>query len=262
MNLKDKVLKSGRCKLRRVSTPVLTTRGSLRWLRKTFGVIIFGITLFLLLVSVSQAQTIVNSAQDSYVSSSKHFAGKPTDSPVCCPSDCEPVPQFPNSIFAKIGEALWRPIRQIGTDYTRNRIWPEPYATMDRVTIPPAYFQMVAKGWQQQTLLGDPHFVVSQDHLSEAGKAKVRWIAQAVPSERRVIFVHSPDPGIGAKRQEAVRRYLESLQLDGSPPPIILTPVEPRWASGAELGLIHQKFQESTPNPRLPMYQPYQVQSP
>ncbi len=262
MKLKERFPDFGQCRCgaRGLSLPVATL--DLCPAKTAVSLGILCLTFFLPLSSISQAQVPVESAQRSQVSYPEEFAHSPGKSSVCCLSECEPLPERPTNVLAKIGEALWRPIQQIGIDYTRNRIWPEPYATMDRATIPPVYFQMIANGWQQQTLLGDPHFVVSQDRLSEAGKAKVRWIAQAVPSARRVIFVHSPDPTIGAKREEAVRRYLESLKLDGPPPPIILTTVEPRWASGAELGLIHQKFQESSPNPRLPTYQPYQVQSP
>jgi hypothetical protein len=213
-------------------------------------------------VSTAEAQPSGQPGENDRANPPSQISHPPESTSPCCLADCECEVQSSTSWLAKIGQAVWRPIRQIGIDYTQNRIWPEPYSAMDRATIGPAYFRMVANGWQQQTLLGDPHFAAGQDRLSEAGKAKVQWIACAVPPERRVIFIHSPDPGIGGKRQEAVRRYLESLQLQGPPPPIVLTLVTPRWASGTELGLVHQKFQESTPNPRLPPYQPYQVQSP
>jgi hypothetical protein len=195
--------------------------------------------------------------------SPEHFAADVQGNSPIAPDACPCGQQsFARDLVTFVAKSVCDLLDQFAADYDQNRLWPQPFSQADRAAIRPAFQQMIANGWKQQNLLSTPHFSPNQEQLTEAGKAKVRWVATQVPQPRRVLFVESPTPAIGQRRIAAVQHYLESLQLEGSPPLVVPTTTAARFASGSELGAIHQKFHQSAPTPRLPAYEPMQVKSP
>jgi hypothetical protein len=71
----------------------------------------------------------------------------------------------------------------------RNNCWMEPFIYPDRASVCTINDLQVAKGWQAQNLLGEPHFEPNSEKLSPAGMIKLRWILTQVPAQYRNVFV-------------------------------------------------------------------------
>jgi hypothetical protein len=61
-------------------------------------------------------------------------------------------------------------------DWHRNNCWPEPFVEPDAASVCAAFRADIIKGWEQQNLLGDPHFEPNGYKLSASGLIKLRWI--------------------------------------------------------------------------------------
>jgi len=75
------------------------------------------------------------------------------------------------------------------TDWHRNNSWMEPFVYPDRASVCHMTELQIAKGWQLQNTLGDPHFEADNVRLSPAGVSKLRWILTQNPAQARNVFV-------------------------------------------------------------------------
>jgi len=74
-------------------------------------------------------------------------------------------------------------------DWHRNNAWMEPFIYPDRASVCNMTQLQIAKGWQLQNTLGDPHFEADNGRLSPSGMSKLRWILRQNPAQYRNIFV-------------------------------------------------------------------------
>jgi len=75
------------------------------------------------------------------------------------------------------------------TDWHRNNAWMEPFIYPDRASVCNINELQIAKGWQQQNTLGDPHFEADNVRLTPTGMSKLRWILTQNPAQFRNVFV-------------------------------------------------------------------------
>ena len=75
------------------------------------------------------------------------------------------------------------------TVWHRNNAWMEPFVYPDRASICNVNELQIAKGWQAQNLLGEPHFDPDSNKLSPAGLTKLRWILTQSPAQYRNVYV-------------------------------------------------------------------------
>ena len=67
--------------------------------------------------------------------------------------------------------------------------WPEPFLGPDKASIYAQFQADINKGWEQQCILGDPHFEANSAKLSPSGLIKLRWILTQNPPEYRTPFI-------------------------------------------------------------------------
>lgn len=92
-------------------------------------------------------------------------------------------------------------------DWHRNNSWPEPFVEPDAASICAAFRADIIKGWEQQNLLGDPHFEANNNKLSPSGMIKLRWILTQNPAEFRTPFVErTASDEITARRVAATQQ--------------------------------------------------------
>lgn len=143
-------------------------------------------------------------------------------------------------------------IHHIYNDFRHHNEWPHPYVCPARQSVRAPFEQMIVSGWQRQNLLGDHHFN-ELNQLSEAGRLKVQWILNEVPSQHRSIFVHQGQSAdVTAARLLAVNEFVGEMAGEGPPPTVTATRVYPVGWPAARIDAISQKFESGAPNPRLP----------
>ncbi len=92
-------------------------------------------------------------------------------------------------------------------DWHRNNCWPEPFVGPDAESVYTAFKVDIIKGWEQQNLLGDPHFESNGYKMSPAGLIKLRWILTQNPPEFRQPFVErTASDEITARRLAAAQQ--------------------------------------------------------
>ena len=98
------------------------------------------------------------------------------------------------------------------TDWHRNNCWMEPFVYPDRACVGNMFETQIAKGWQLQCLLGDPHFEPDSSQLTPAGMAKLRTIFSQNPAQFRNVFVErGANDDLTTKRLLATQRAVASL---------------------------------------------------
>lgn len=146
--------------------------------------------------------------------------------------------------------------RQVAIDTARNNCWPKPFLGPDRETVRAPFFLMVENGWRTQNTLGDHHFKGTDGQLTEAGKLKVRWIAEQAPRHHRSIFVlRAGTPEETAARVDTVQELVIARVREGELPPVLETSKGVAGWSAERVDAIGRKFRESSPEPRLPAMQ-------
>jgi hypothetical protein len=75
------------------------------------------------------------------------------------------------------------------TDWHRNNAWMEPFIYPDRASVCNINQLQIAKGWQLQNTMGDPHFEADNGRLSPLGVAKLRSILTQNPAQYRNVFI-------------------------------------------------------------------------
>jgi hypothetical protein len=98
------------------------------------------------------------------------------------------------------------------TDWHRNNCWMEPFNYPDRACVGNTFEAEIAKGWQLQSLLGEPHFDADNGQISPAGMAKLRTIMAHNPVQFRNVYVErGANDEITAKRLMAAQRAVAGL---------------------------------------------------
>jgi len=93
------------------------------------------------------------------------------------------------------------------TDWHRNNAWMEPFVYPDRASVCNFNQLQIAKGWQLQNTLGDPHFEADNGRLSPTGMSKLRWILTQNPAQVRNVFVQRGlSDDVTTKRLAAVQQ--------------------------------------------------------
>lgn len=114
------------------------------------------------------------------------------------------------AILAVAGESGYRdndPWHNYWVDWHRNNSWPEPFVGPDAASVCAAFRADIIKGWEQQNLLGDPHFESNNAKLSPSGMIKLRWILTQNPPEFRTPFVErTASDEITARRLAAAQQ--------------------------------------------------------
>jgi len=103
------------------------------------------------------------------------------------------------------------------TDWHRNNAWMEPFVYPDRASVGTFMEAQIAKGWQTQSLLGEPHFEPDNSKLSPAGVYKLRAILQN-PSLAHPVFVERTwSDETTSKRLAAVQRAVAEISRGPMP---------------------------------------------
>lgn len=103
------------------------------------------------------------------------------------------------------------------TDWHRNNCWMEPFIYPDRQSVITYMDAQIAKGWQVQCLLGDPHFEPDSSKLSPAGIYKLREILRN-PAMPHPIFVERTwNDETTSRRLGAVQRAVAEISRGPMP---------------------------------------------
>ncbi|HQU46230.1 MAG: hypothetical protein B7Z73_12045 [Planctomycetia bacterium 21-64-5] len=138
-------------------------------------------------------------------------------------------------------------------DAQRNKCWPAPFLVPDRMAARAPFAVMINNGWRTQNTLGDDHFDPTTGMLNEAGELKVRDILTYSPPEHRTVFVlQSHDEETTAARNQSVNELVSHIRTYAEGPLVAQTNIRPRVAPAEYINTIGTKFNETTPDPRLP----------
>ena len=114
------------------------------------------------------------------------------------------------ALVAAAGEGGYHtgdPWHNYWVDWHRNNCWPEPFLGPDRNSIYAQFQADINKGWEQQCILGDPHFEANSAKLSPSGLIKLRWILTQNPPEYRTPFIErTASDEITARRVAAAQQ--------------------------------------------------------
>lgn len=152
---------------------------------------------------------------------------------------------------AQAGPLGWL-INDMKVTFHRNNCWPEPFVYPDKMAVVAPFEAMTHRGWQEQNLLGPHHFDPETNQLTEAGAIKLRWIITQAPPEFRAAYIEQDgNPQVSAARMKSARQTADQI-VQGGAAAVHETELVSHSASGAYFDSIYQKFESSTPEPRLP----------
>lgn len=143
--------------------------------------------------------------------------------------------------------------RDVDRGYHRNKYWPEPFIMQDRTFVAAPFVVMTQKGWEEQNLLGPSYFKPETGELNESGQLKVRWIMTQAPVGFRTVYIeraHTPQGT--ADRMDATRRFADRIAIGGEVPDVRESNMMVHGWPAEYSDAILTKFQQSTPDPRLP----------
>jgi len=141
----------------------------------------------------------------------------------------------------------------IGRDFHRRNCWPDPFVCPSQRDVENPLAIMVNNGWRRQNMLADHHFDSSTNKLNKAGKAKLYWIITEAPLQHRTVYVHRTiSPEKTALRVDDVHKVAAGIAPNGQLPEILETSISARGWPAERIDTIGQKFNASTPDPRLP----------
>jgi len=143
--------------------------------------------------------------------------------------------------------------RDVDTGYHRNKYWPEPFVMQDRAFVAAPFAIMTQKGWEEQNLLGENYFKKETGELNESGQLKVRWIMTQAPLGFRTMYIERANSPQGtADRMDATRRFADRIAIGGEVPDVRESNMMVHGWPADYSDAIITKFQQSTPDPRLP----------
>ncbi len=109
------------------------------------------------------------------------------------------------------------PWHNVWTDWHRNNCWMEPFNIPDRASVGNFMDAQIAKGWQMQCLLGDPHFEPDNNKLSPAGVSKLRELLRNPALAHPVFVERAWTDETTAKRLAAVQRAVAEMSRGTAP---------------------------------------------
>lgn len=137
--------------------------------------------------------------------------------------------------------------------WKRNNFWPRSFNYPDRQASRAPFVTMVHNGWRQQNLLSQYHFDTDTGTLSPAGQEKLRWILLQAPQQHRTVYVgRASTAEQTATRIGAVHKLASQILPEGQIPAVMETDIVAGGWSAERIDTIGRKFQDSTPEPRLP----------
>lgn len=143
--------------------------------------------------------------------------------------------------------------KRIWSDYHRNAAWPDPFVPMDRAAVKTPWVLMANNGWERQNLLAEYHFTDGNDGLSEAGTARLNWIATQAPAPRRVVFVQrGATPQITAARLNAVQQQMAHITPNGPMPRVVASSLDSEGYAGDEADAVINGAGKARPDPKIP----------
>ena len=102
-------------------------------------------------------------------------------------------------------------------------------------------------------MLAEHHFEEGTTALNEAGQLRIRWIMVEAPPQHRTIYVHRAKTSEQTDtRRQAVREYAMQFAAKGHVPLVLETSIDPQGWPAARVDAISRRWDESTPDPRLP----------
>ena len=163
--------------------------------------------------------------------------------------------------MASAGEGGYRegdPWHNYWVDWHRNNCWPEPFIGPDAASVCAAFRADIVKGWEQQNLLGDPHFEPNNSKLSPSGMIKLRWILTQNPPEFRAPFVEPAlTDEVTARRvaaaQQAAIELAPSMPVNVAVSDMRMFTTPSDYVTG-----VHDwfgKFMKAIPNPQIQAFQ-------
>ena len=156
--------------------------------------------------------------------------------------------------FASQTQAGWREFwRRTTVDWHRVNCWPEPFIYPDRDAARAPFQQMVDRGWQRETTLGDYHFDSDTQLLNEAGELQLRWVMTQAPQHRRsVLVLRGSNTDATSIRIDSVQQAATKIQPAGPLPPVVQTDVPPAGSPADAVDAYNRKYFSTIPDPRLP----------
>ena len=149
-------------------------------------------------------------------------------------------------------EWFWGFFNHIARETKRRQCWPAPFVAPDRSDARTPFCITVNNGWRRQNMLSRFHFQPQTGQLTEAGRNKVRWIAEICPAQHRLVYVHTADAEEETRaRHDAVERLIAQISPD-NPLPVLSTSISEEGWSAEQADIIERKYRSSTPSPRLP----------
>ena len=143
--------------------------------------------------------------------------------------------------------------RDVDQGYHRNKYWPEPFVMQDRSFVAAPFVVMTQKGWEEQNLMGENYFKKETGELNESGQLKVRWIMTQAPVGYRTVYIERANSPQGtANRMDATRRFADRIAIGGEVPDVRESNMMVNGWPAEYSDMIITKFQQSTPDPRLP----------
>jgi hypothetical protein len=155
---------------------------------------------------------------------------------------------------ASSGSADWHTFwHNVHVGYARNNAWPDPFTEVDAIEVIRPFEIMKANGWRMNNTIGHELFRRGDGALLAAGHRRVHWIATQAPEARREVHVlRGATPAETEARITAVQNTLASIQIQGPPPQVLVTDIQPATSSGAIATKINREMLENLPSPRLP----------
>lgn len=141
----------------------------------------------------------------------------------------------------------------IKSECLKIKLWPEPWIEPDRVATRAPFVVQIANGWRAHNTMGPQHFDPETGELTHAGMLKVADIMQISPAPHRKIYIERADtPERTAERVNSTQVYSASIAYDTPAPPVLVTNSKQDTMPAEYIDTIQRRFQESTPEPRLP----------
>ncbi|MGD9647533.1 MAG: hypothetical protein AB7U73_17595 [Pirellulales bacterium] len=141
----------------------------------------------------------------------------------------------------------------VKSEYLRIKLWPEPWIEPDRVATRAPFVVQIANGWRAHNTLGPQHFDPETGQLTHAGQLKVADIMQISPAPHRKIYIERADtPERTAERVASAQEYSASIAYDTPAPPVFVSNSRQDTMPAEYIDTIQRRFQETTPEPRLP----------
>lgn len=167
-----------------------------------------------------------------------------------------PVGSRQHKHVGKLWPPFPRPVGEEGMEFSHRyhaaHYWPWPYNCDDRAYLRDLSAQQVSAGWIVETTLYEYHFDPELHVLNHAGELQLRWILEAAPHERRVVFVQNGfSNAISQLRLANARSAAVAMVGEANLPPVVLRVTQPTGRPAIENLQIRQAELATQPEPRI-----------